>query len=694
MTATRKGWTAPTLERLGVERERDNRDRRRVGRWRFTVLADDGTPCATLHYADDGRKPKMLAGDGDPRELWPRPEDVPGTVLYVVEGEPDAVSMAEIGLPAVAYPGTGAKRKAADEWPRRLIFGPDGRRQRVVFIADCDDEGRKKANALAGKVTALGVPAFVVDLAPERNDKSDVGDLLVDALDYDPEHGRENARRIVERLAGEAVDAGPVEVEPAAPDAPARKLTAEQRERLERVTPGPWPEPMADDAYHGLAGQFVRTIAPHSEADPHALLVQFLIAAGCSIGRDAGWTIEGAWHPPLLWGWFVGKTSKARKGTSAGRVRQVFEMADAGWWREHVREGLSSGEGVVYHVRDPIRRRRKAKGKEVVQGKTDDDGYVEEVEDPGVTDKRLLVLEGEFAQALKAMERDGNTLSPTLRRLWDDGTHGSLTKNAPVRTTNAHVCIIGHVAGDELRAGLTKTAQANGFGNRFLVVCVRRAATLPFGGNLDDAGLRLLAERVRSALTTAHALRGPLTMTGPAASLWAGVYPELSDDRAGLLGAITARAEAHVIRLAVVYALLDGTRSIDLEHLRAALAVWRYAEDSAAHVFGGKTGNPLADKLLARIDAADADGITRGDLRAGESHKTTTPDFDTALAYLERRGLATCEREATAGRPRERWFRNGGSKPVSGDESQAAEPSIPQDGLSSPSPIRAEDSAP
>ncbi len=35
----------------------------------------------------------------------------------------------------------------------------------------------------------------------------------------------------------------------------------------------------------------------------------------------------------------------------------------------------------------------------------------------------------------------------------------------------------------------------------------------------------------------------------------------------GLTGALTARAEAHSMRLALIYALLDGASSIKVEHL-------------------------------------------------------------------------------------------------------------------------------
>jgi len=47
-------------------------------------------------------------------------------------------------------------------------------------------------------------------------------------------------------------------------------------------------------------------------------------------------------------------------------------------------------------------------------------------------------------------------------------------------------------------------------------------------------------------------------MTPAARAIWQAVYPELSEGSGGLHGSVTARAEAQCIRLALVYALLDG----------------------------------------------------------------------------------------------------------------------------------------
>ena len=73
----------------------------------------------------------------------------------------------------------------------------------------------------------------------------------------------------------------------------------------------------------------------------------------------------------------------------------------------------------------------------------------------------------------------------------------------------------------------------------------------------------------------------PWDINQPATELWCQIYGTLSAPTPGLLGAVIARAEAQVVRLALVYALLDGAEAIGQVHLEAALELWIYCEDSA-----------------------------------------------------------------------------------------------------------------
>jgi hypothetical protein len=317
---------------------------------------------------------------------------------------------------------------------------------------------------------------------------------------------------------------------------------------------------MDEAAYYGLAGKIVKTIDPHTEADRVAVLIQFLVYFGNAVGPSPHYQIEAHRHHANLCAVLVGKSAKARKGTSGGRAQSVFTDPI---WLSRMKGGLSSGEGVISEVRDARKEWNKKESRE-------------EIVDPGIADKRLMITEAEFASALAVMERHGNTLSSVIRSAWDGSRLGTITKNSSLTATGAHISIVGHITEDELRANLTRTDMASGLANRFLFACVRRSKHLPFGGDLDEATIQELASRVEQTIGRAKDI-GRVTMTEEARQGWASVYKDLSAEQPGLLGAITARAEAQVIRLALIYALLDcpaqGEAQITLKHLDAAIAI-------------------------------------------------------------------------------------------------------------------------
>src|SRR5262249_54497375 len=106
-----------------------------------------------------------------------------------------------------------------------------------------------------------------------------------------------------------------------------------------RSVPNTWPV-LRRDALHGLAGDIVYALEPHTEADPAALLVQFLVAFGNAIGRCPHFCVEGDEHHTNLSAVMVGRTSKGRKGTSWGRVRQFYTQADSAWTKGREVSGL------------------------------------------------------------------------------------------------------------------------------------------------------------------------------------------------------------------------------------------------------------------------------------------------------------------------------------------------------------------
>ena len=429
-----------------------------------------------------------------------------------------------------------------------------------------------------------------------------------------------------------------------------REETGDEVTSLTSFDLTPYPAPLSQAAFYGLAGQFVERVLPYTESDEAALLFQFLTCFGNVIGRTAHMIADAASHYCNTNMVLVGPTSIARKGTAWRHALRIFGCVDTDWTRDCIKHGVSSGEGIIFHVRDPIEKTVPVKDKGKFTGR-----YETVTEDPGVQDKRLMIVETEFASVLKVMERSGNTVSVVFRHMWDgDDVLSTLTKNSPIRATGAHGSVLGHITIEELRRLLTETEMANGFGNRFDWVAVHRRQELPENDELP--AIADLVQRLHKSIEFAKTA-GQLKRDDQARELWAYVYHDLTKPKPGLFGAIIARAAPQVLRQSLHYALLDRSNLVRIEHLQAALECWRYCEESARWIFQAGTGNKNADRILAALLAAGQKGLTKWEITANVfSRNATKHEIDEALRLLHRLEMAFCKMEGTATRPAERWF--------------------------------------
>ena len=198
-----------------------------------------------------------------------------------------------------------------------------------------------------------------------------------------------------------------------------------------------------------------------------------------------------------------------------------------------------------------------------------------------------------------------------------------LAKNTPAKATGAHISIVGHVTRDELLRYLDTTEAGNGFGNRFLWFCVRRSKTLPEGWHLPESKLSQLVKRLRKAVEESAKVRG-ITRNEKARAIWAKVYPALSEGNPGLLGAMTSRAEAHVI-------------------------------------FGDALGDPLADEIF-RLLRTIPDGVTQTEISNYFRRHKPAVQIVRALKLLTDQGLVIWEAQETAGWSATVWKATGSAK--------------------------------
>jgi putative DNA primase/helicase len=213
------------------------------------------------------------------------------------------------------------------------------------------------------------------------------------------------------------------------------------------------PPSMPPEGFPGILCDVVNAACASSEAHPVAVAANFIAWFACCIGRGPFQRIGDAVIHARPYMLICGKSGKARKGTAENTAREIYRRADV-MLRQQLGNkdvlrfhagGMSTGEGIAWAIRDAREADDKGKGG-----------------DDGIHDKRLVVIEPEFANVLAQVKRDGNTLSPVVRNLWDGRDIEPMTKTAQTKASRPHVVIVGHITGFELREKSTENDAVKG----------------------------------------------------------------------------------------------------------------------------------------------------------------------------------------------------------------------------------------
>ncbi len=400
----------------------------------------------------------------------------------------------------------------------------------------------------------------------------------------------------------------------------------------------PQPLALAGAALHGLAGLTVRGLAPHTEAHPAAVLLQFLAAFGNLVGPAPHCRVGSTRHGLNLFVVLVGESSKARKGTSWRQISSLFAEVDPGWAARRVTTARPTANSILHALED---------------------------QQP-VTDRRLFLLSEEFASVLHVLGRETGQLSPLLRCAWDGGNLCAPDGHRPLQATAAHISIVGHVTQSELAHHIGRTESHNGFANRCLWTSVHRTQSLPESGGLPPERHSAIAGELRRTIDWLDGLNEIVFSRTPAArELWNDRYAALSQGREDAYGAATSRAEAQVLRLSAIYAALDRSPLVDACHLHAALAVWDYCQASARLLFDTAPIDPTARRISQALDVTP-EGLTKVQIRALFHRHVSKERIDLALEQLMSLGLIDRETSTGRGRPATLWTKVGDPKPVEG----------------------------
>jgi hypothetical protein len=358
--------------------------------------------------------------------------------------------------------------------------------------------------------------------------------------------------------------------------------------------------PVPDAAmFHGVAGEIVNSVDPYTEACKPVVLLHLLSGCGAMIGRGPHMLAGFKKHPASLWGLVVGGTSIGAKGTAEATASIFLNSADEEFMTGRVLPALSTGEGLIHHVRDA----------------SDDDS--------GVADKRLRVVLPEFRTVIAQARKETSTLSPTLRIAWDSPWILSVpNRNVPYKATGAHIVMMADVTPGEFRAKVDPSEIAGGLLNRYVIFASRSSKDLPDEPEYPADRLTGYGSRLSDAVGEAREMgERRINMTANARKLWKEHYTALKnptgardEEEEGILAAVVVRARPHVLRASLTYALLDQRSIVEEEHLAAALGFWRYSLDSARWLF--RAVNPDLVKLREFIDEAGLAGRSKEEIRS------------------------------------------------------------------------------
>lgn len=365
----------------------------------------------------------------------------------------------------------------------------------------------------------------------------------------------------------------------------------------------PHPSP---DCLYGLVGEVAYAGSAETEANPFAIAANFIAYMSCALGRGAYMPVGNTWHHARQFTLHVGRSGRGRKGDATALVKRIdwaIKELDKDLSPQVHAGGLSSREGLVFLIHDGYE-----DGKKEVQP---------------ILDKRLWVLESEFANILHQSKRDGNTLSAAMRDSWDGTSLKPATKTNRLWATDPHICISGAVTPSELLGLMASRELTNGFANRFLMFWAERTKMLAFPVSTPKYKVEELANKAAQVLDFAGAARWAekdvmsITFSPEARKRYEYLYHvELNDDSSGeKITALIERRAPMLLRLAMLFALCDKTTMMDVQHINAALAWVRYSVESVKFIFGS---------AQAEAEASETGDTAQRIVVYLESNETTT----------------------------------------------------------------------
>jgi hypothetical protein len=364
---------------------------------------------------------------------------------------------------------------------------------------------------------------------------------------------------------------------------------------------------LEDAAYHGPIGKWVRYIAERSEAHPAALLMQALAIFGNRIGAESiedaapGFRQGESYHRTALYIMVIGESGRGAKGDSWSYAHSLLRRVDPTFIPH---EGVQTGEGFIEVLADdePLDERSTINGNKV-----------RHVKKGGQHDRRYFNFEPEYGRVLHVASRPGSTIKDIVRALWDYGSTEKVTAASRHKVTGVTLSMVCHITPPEMSRDFDEIDLMSGYGNRFLFCWSERTKSLSKERPLDKSVWPRFVNPLKEALEFAfEEAPEDYIFSSTADLLWEDEIENWKKQYhpSSMVTALKSRFRPQVRRLAVIYAVADCSEYIEVEHLKAAMAVWNYSVQTVERCLSQQTGDKDADKLFTAL-LEHPSGLTR-----------------------------------------------------------------------------------
>jgi len=345
---------------------------------------------------------------------------------------------------------------------------------------------------------------------------------------------------------------------------------------------------LPEAAWHSLTREYREIVGPSTEASHAYHFACFVTAVGAALGRTV-YIEKAGRHYPNLFVVLVGKSGGARKGTA---LHFGMHLAQALYQKIGIVKSLDSREGFLEHLAELEKQQEGRAGVSAIV-------YLAEL--------RSLIEK-------TRMEGLGNIV-PMLCDAYDCPQDLTVhTRKNPISVPFPTVSLCAATTQRWIE-GLQMKDLEGGLGNRIMWVPGEPGRPIANPPARDQRRFSALVRNVRKQIAHWPQKHGTKFSLSPAAEArWEKIYAEIyaHHDEDQLIEILCQRLQNHCLKVALIWAALDGQPVIEQSHLEAAYVFTQFLYDSQWYLFRGFGRSPMAQmdaKIIEIVKRAGPNGV-------------------------------------------------------------------------------------